>query len=229
MKDGCFTTAVILAAGLGTRMKSETTKQQMKICGESVLFRAARAFEEAEKINAIVAVCREDELDFAKEELKTFKKLAGVVVGGQDRRQSAKRGFDACSGTDFVAIHDAARCMITSVAVDAVVSAAHKHGAASAVGGVVDTVKLLNPDGTIDGTVPRDGLCLAQTPQVFSSEIYKRALDASEGVAITDDNMMAELIKTRIKAVEVGGYNFKITTRKDIEYAEFLIEKGYAK
>lgn len=229
MNDGCFTTAVILAAGLGTRMMAKTTKQQMKICGESVLFRAVRAFEEAEKINAIVAVCREDELDFAKEELKTFKKLTDIVVGGSDRRQSAKRGFDACHGADFVAIHDAARCMITPECVDEVVSAAHKHGAASAVGQVVDTVKLLNSDGAIEKTVPRDGLCFAQTPQVFSSEIYKRALDASEGIAVTDDNMMAELINARIKAVEVGGYNFKITTWKDIEYAEFLIEKGYVK
>jgi 2-C-methyl-D-erythritol 4-phosphate cytidylyltransferase len=80
----------------------------------------------------------------------------------------------------------------------------------------------------IKQTVQRDYLRAAETPQVFSIEIYEKALKASEGTCVTDDNMMAELVGAKITAVETAGYNFKITTPADVEYAEFLIERGHA-
>ena len=222
------TVAIILAAGIGSRMKSDTTKQKMQICGKSVLLRTALAFENAKSVDGIVVVCRKDELDFAKAELFGLKKVMDFVPGGETRRDSARAGFSASRGADFVAIHDAARCMITPDAIDSVVTAAHKHGAASAVGAVNDTVKLVNADGIIEKTVPRDSLRLAQTPQVFSREIYKKAQNTVEN-GITDDNMMAESVGAQIKTVTLDCYNFKITTHADIEYAQFLLEKGYAK
>ena len=222
------TVAIILAAGIGSRMKSDTTKQKMQICGKSVLLRTALAFENTKSVDGIVVVCRKEELDFAKAELFGLKKVMDFVPGGETRRDSASAGFSASRGADFVAIHGAARCMITPEAIDSVVTAAHKHGAASAVGAVNDTVKLVNADGIIEKTVPRESLRFAETPQVFSYRIYEKALGANAKNRVTDDNMMAEMIGAEIKAVEIDCYNFKITTHADIEYAQFLVEKGYA-
>ena len=228
MEGNFKTVAIILAAGIGSRMKSDTTKQKMKICGKSVLLRTALAFEGAKSVDGIVIVCRSEELDFAKAELEGLEKIIDFVPGGATRRDSAMAGFLASRCADFVAIHDAARCMITSGAIDSVIAAAHKYGAASAVGAVNDTVKLVNGDGVIEKTVPRDSLRLAQTPQVFSRGIYEKAQKTKEN-GITDDNMMAELVGAQIKTVTLDCYNFKITTQADIEYAQFLVEKGYAK
>ena len=228
MENNFKTVAIILAAGIGSRMRSDTTKQKMKICGKSVLLRTALAFECANTVDGIVIVCRSEEIDFAKNELLGLKKIIDFVPGGATRRDSAEAGFFASRDADFVAIHDAARCMITPEAIDSVISAAHKYGAASAVGAVNDTVKLVNKDGIIERTVPRDSLRLAQTPQVFSREIYEKALGTQEN-GITDDNMMAESVGAQIKTVTLDCYNFKITTHADIEYAQFLVEKGYAK
>ena len=228
MSGKIYTTAIILAAGLGTRMRSEITKQQMKICGRSVLYRSAFAFEHAELVDSIIVVCREEELEFAKAELSGLAKINSFVVGGKTRSESAEHGFLAASGADFVAIHDAARCMITPSEIDRVISVAHTCGAASATSPITDTVKMVDGSGTVIKTVSRDGLRAAGTPQVFSAENYRMAISASRGAAVTDDNMMAELAGIPVKCVDVDCHNFKITTRDDIEYAEFLIERGYA-
>ena len=228
MSKNLSTVAVILAGGLGTRMRSEITKQKMKICGRSILWRTVRAFESAHSIDGIVVVSRAEEIDFFKEELREFSKIIAFTSGGETRRDSAKNGFALCGDFDFVAIHDGARCMIRPDDIDEIVGAAKIHGAASAVGRINDTVKLVDADGIIKETVPRDYLRAAETPQVFSSELYEKALGASEGRGVTDDNMMAELVGAKIAAVETAGYNFKITTPSDVEYAEFLIERGYS-
>ena len=228
MSKNLSTVAVILAGGFGTRMRSEITKQKMKICGKSILWRTVRAFERAQSIDGIVVVLRTDEIDYFKEELREFTKIKAYTFGGEVRRDSAKNGFALCGDFDFVAIHDGARCMIRPDDIDEIVGAAKNHGAASAVGRINDTVKLVDADGIIKETVPRDYLRAAETPQVFSREIYEKALKASEGMCVTDDNMMAELVGAKIAAVETVGYNFKITTPTDVEYAEFLIERGHA-
>ncbi len=228
MSGGAFTSAVILAAGMGTRMKSETTKQRMKISGKSILLRSVEAFDRASEIDEIIVVCGEGEVEFAKNETRGIQKLRAVVVGGKTRRESAERGFKSVSSEcKFVAIHDAARCMIRSEQIDEVVKAAYIHGAASAVSLVTDTVKVLDGDGMICNTVSRDSLRFAATPQVFSSELYRTALEFKGENNVTDDNMLVELLGHTVFPVDTGEYNFKITTRRDLEYAEFLIERGY--
>ncbi len=229
MKDKKFTSAVILAGGSGTRVGADITKQKIKIGERSVLAHSVNAFEKSEKINEIIVVCRADELDFAKSELTRYKKVKRIVAGGKTRRESAMCGFLAVSdAADYVAVHDAARCMISTELIDKVAEAACLHGAASAVSLVTDTVKTVDSSGMITGTVPRENLRAAQTPQIFKKEIYKRALKETENKQITDDNMMAELIGVPVYAVENDEGNFKITTKKDVEYAEFLMgARGY--
>lgn len=228
MGNKIFTSAVILAAGVGSRMMSDITKQKMIICGKSVLYRSAAAFERAETVDEIVVVCRAGETDFAIRELSDFKKVKRIVIGGATRRESAERGFGAISEeAGYVAIHDAARCVVTPKLIDRVCTAAYVHRAASAAAAVTDTVKRTDGEGFITETVPRDRLLLAQTPQIFEKSLYESALGAFGAEEITDDNMLIELSGVPVYPVVTDEYNFKITTRKDIEYAEFLIRRGY--
>lgn len=228
-KNNMSVTAIILAGGSGTRMASDTTKQRMSLGGISVLRRTALAFEACSAISEIIVVVKNGEIDFAEQELRDLGKLTKVVVGGEDRASSARNGFAAVSDAcDFVAIHDAARMLITPEDIERVVLTAIRTGAASAVSKVYDTVKTVDVPGVITGTADRDYLRFAQTPQVFRRDIYQAALEASGGSdGITDDNMLVELTGTKISAVVLEGENIKITTPKDFRYAEFLLrERG---
>ena len=221
-----YVTAVILAAGSGTRMMSDKTKQKMDILGESVLSRSTRAFCECPLVDSVVVVVRSDEMDFAKSELSSFDKVVKIVEGGDTRRESAKKGFSAIpEKSELVAIHDGARCLVTPEMIEEVILAASVTGAATAASGVVDTVKL-STDGYIEKTLPRDNVFLAATPQIFSVDLYKKALEKTEkDVTITDDNMMLEALGVRVALVNTGSQNIKITTKDDVELAEFILEK----
>ena len=220
------TVALILAGGSGSRMNSDKTKQNIEILGETVLHRTARAFDECASVDSIVVVTRFDEIDATRAMLADVKKLYSVVVGGKTRRESARCGFDAIpSEAEFVAIHDAARCLITPEMIDKVVEEAKVFGAASCVSDVVDTVKL-EEGGFLVDTLDRSHLRLAQTPQVFSVQIYKDALENSEkNMNITDDNMMVERLGIKIRSVNTSSQNIKITTVDDLALAEFILEK----
>ncbi len=226
MDNKKFTSAIILAGGVGSRMKSNITKQKMEICGRSVLARTVSAFAKADTIDEIIVVCREEELGFAKAETAWIKKPVKYTVGGKTRKDSARCGFSAISDeAEYVAVHDAARCMIAPSLINEVARAAHIHRAASAVAPLTDTVKKVNADGFIVDTVPRDTLKAAGTPQIFERALYKKALEAAQDTDVTDDNMMVELIGVPVFAVESDEFNFKITTQKDINFAEYLLAR----
>ena len=218
--------AVILAAGSGSRMKLGVTKQKILLGTESVLHRVVRIFNDCRVVNSIVVIVRADEVDFAKEELKNFDKVQKIAVGGDFRFESAKIGFSLIDeNTDFVAIHDAARCFVTGEMIEAVVSDAVKYGAATAAASVTDTVKTVDSDGKIVGTVDRNSLMLVQTPQIFGVELYRKAINSIsvDDESITDDNMLVERIGGKIHCTDTGKYNVKLTHKEDLEYAVFLL------
>ena len=219
--------AVILAAGSGNRMQSDTTKQQMLLLGETVLHRTLYTFDKSAVIDSVVVVCKEDELDFVKCETKDIKKIISVVVGGKTRAESAIRGFlKAPADAEFVAIHDCARCLLTEEMLNKVVSDAIKYGAATASRVVTDSVKRVDENGFIISTENRDSLRLMQTPQVFKTDIYRRAvrnLDLSDSL-ITDDNAMVERIGGKIFCTDISAENIKITYPEDIAFAEFILK-----
>lgn len=227
IKKRHFVAAVILAAGSGARMGSDTTKQKMMVCGESVLKRCVRAFEETEAVDSIVVVCREDERAFVKGETAIFEKVNAIVSGGNTRAESARIGFSSIPfEADFVAIHDAARCLITPKMIEKIVEEAFDFGAATAAKKVSDSVKRVDLNGAILESVPREDLYAAQTPQIFKVEDYARGLaETSCDATITDDNMVVERIGVKVRCVDSGEINLKITTPEDIDYAEFILRR----
>lgn len=218
--------AVILAAGVGSRMQSNVTKQQMQINGISVLRRTLIAFESCADIASIVVVTREDEVDFVKEACAGITKHHKTVIGGITRAESASNGFYAIpEGTEYVAIHDAARCLVTPEIISRVAKDAIKYGAATAACSVTDTVKIIDTDGFVSSTPDRKYVMLASTPQIFSTYIYDKAINNVDfsDLSITDDNMLVERIGVKVYCTDVGRRNIKITSSGDIEYAEYLL------
>lgn len=224
------TTAILLAGGIGTRMANEQgeTKQLMLLKGKPVIAHTVRAFDDCADIDDIVVVARADEIERVRLILKQEKihKLRAIVKGGETRQESAKNGFDSLGEeTDFVAIHDVARCMVTPAMISSVVSVAYDMRAASAATRATDTVKVAGGDGIVCETPDRERLWLAQTPQVFDADLYRAAIYMAEkdGFRATDDNSMVEHIGHRVKLVDCGPDNFKITTKADLIMAEVIL------
>ena len=218
--------AIILAAGCGSRMNMDTTKQQLVLGGMSVLKRTVGTFARCDKISEIIVVARAEELQFAKDEVFEFDKVSAVVIGGQTRLESAKCGFSALGGNvEYVAIHDAARCLVTDGDICAVISDAEKYGAATAACRVTDTVNKVDRNGKIICTVNRDELVTVQTPQIFKTDLYKKAIKyvSVSDLSVTDDNMLMEKIGVDVHCTFTGTKNIKITVRDDLAYAKFLL------
>ncbi len=229
-----FTSAVIAAAGSGTRMDAASTKQLMTLAGMPVIVRTMKAFEDCPLIDEIVVAAREDEKKlyhtFAEEYHLT--KLKRVVSGGATRQESVLNAFEAVSDTaDFIAIHDGARCLVTPEIIETVVNEAYRKGAASAACRVSDTVKRTDPNRYVAETLNRDELWLAQTPQAFDRNLYRVAayVAKEEGFAATDDNSLAEHVGFPVRLIDCGTENMKITTPTDLIIAEALIRAAEEK
>ena len=220
--------AVILAAGSGTRMNISTTKQQLLVAGKTVLRRSLEAFEATPDIASITLVIKDGEEDFAKEQTKGITKLYSILTGGKTRAESARLGFYSIPAEcDYVAIHDAARCLVTPGDVSKVISDAVSYGAATASTPASDTVKIVTTDGFVTNTPERSRVMLAATPQIFRTDIYKSALATSdsEDPTVTDDNMLVERAGYKVFCTDTGKENIKITHAGDAEYAELILRR----
>ena len=218
--------ALILAAGSGTRMASPITKQMMQLGGMSIVKRSVIAFDRCDVIDKIVVVAKEGELESIRSELSGIEKVELVVPGGESRAESAKNGLFALGPCDYVAIHDAARPLVTPTMIKTVVAEAIKKGCATAAAVMADTVKEIDGEGRIVGTLDRNKLVRATTPQIFRRDLYERAVREAWTSDVTDDNMLVERIGEPIYTVLLEG-NVKITTKSDLEYAEMILaERG---
>lgn len=227
MKISEKTAAVILAAGSGTRMRRDIPKQNMLIAGKTVLWHTLRAFECSEQTDEIVLVVRKEDAEAAAALAESIKKPVRIVVGGETRQASAFIGVRAVSAdVAYVAVHDGARCLVLPQLIDKTVAEAKKYGAAFAAVAVTDTLKRIRDDGKILQTVSREGLYAAQTPQVFSKELYERGMAYAEvtGVTFTDDCCLTEAVGHPAVAVPSDADNIKITWPSDIERAEKILE-----
>jgi 2-C-methyl-D-erythritol 4-phosphate cytidylyltransferase len=149
-----------------------------------------------------------------------------VVAGGETRSESVARALIGLpEDVDVVLVHDAARPLVPVEVVTAVASAVREgHQAVIPVVPVVDTIKSIDDDGQILGTVPRAGLRATQTPQGFDRELLQRA-HAEVDEAVTDDAGMVESLGVQIHAVDGHEESFKVTRPIDVVLAESIIAK----
>ena len=230
------TVAVVLAAGSGSRMKSDVKKQYLDIGGKPLIYYSLKAFEES-PVDDIVLVVSRGDIDFVRSEIVEkfgFDKVKAIVEGGLYRYHSVRLGLMAADDDyDYAFIHDGARPFLTKEIILRALDGARDYGACVVGMPVKDTIKICDEDGFAVSTPNRDRTWMIQTPQTFSfkliKELYMR-LDREEeeliakGVNITDDAMVVEYFTDRkVKLVEGSYNNIKITTPEDIPAAEAIL------
>jgi 2-C-methyl-D-erythritol 4-phosphate cytidylyltransferase len=222
--------AIIVAAGKGTRMGPNVDKIFLEIAGRPVIAHTWQRFVEARCIDEIVLVVR-DGMQPAFEELaKAFNlnKPYRLVPGGAERQDSVWNGLQAVSETtEIVAIQDGARPCTSEALIQATVEAAREAGAAVAAQPVTDTIKESASGKFVDQTLDRSRLWAVQTPQTFHREIIEHALSEVRrlGQHVTDDTAACEFIGQPVRLVSSVQPNPKVTHPEDLPYIELLLRR----
>lgn len=237
MRDGKKCTAVVLAAGSGKRMGTNTPKQFLEINGKPILYYCLEAFENS-FIDEIVLVCRKDDKNYLLTEIVnkySFEKVVNIVEGGKERYHSVAAGLEATGSCDFVFIHDGARPFVTKEILDSSFEAVCRYGAVVAAVPSKDTVKLADEDGFVTDTPRRDMVYCMQTPQTFDYNKIKKCYEMlmekeneiiGMGISITDDAMVMEHFGDERVFLSKGDYrNIKITTPEDLQIARIYVEE----
>ena len=220
--------AVIVAGGRGKRMGADINKVFLPLGGTEILAHTLRAFELCPDIDDIVVVTGEADMERVKKlaEREGFMKLSHIVPGGAERSDSVYNGLCNAVG-DIAAIHDGARCLIDPADISAVVRDAEKYGAAALGVTVKDTLKSIDGNGNICGTIDRERTVLIQTPQVFKRDDIKALHERikEDGSAVTDDCSVFGRYGRSVH-VTTGSYdNIKLTTPEDIAIGELILRR----
>jgi 2-C-methyl-D-erythritol 4-phosphate cytidylyltransferase len=224
-----MTTAIIVAAGKGTRMGPNVDKMFLELHGCPVVAHTWRRFEQAACIDEIVLVVREG-MRSAFQELADkhgFRKPFRLTAGGKERQDSVWNGLEAVSpGTEIVAIQDAARPCTRTELIEATIAAARDMGAAVAAQAVTDTIKESGDGQRIERTLDRARLWAVQTPQTFRLEVIRRALAEvrSRNLQVTDDTAACELIGQPVRLVVNNAPNPKVTRPEDLSWVETVLK-----
>lgn len=223
-----YCAALIAAAGSSTRYGGEN-KLLQPLDGIPVLVRTLLAIDSAQGIDEIIITAREDELLHYAELCKAFgiRKPVKVIVGGATRTESVLRAaLEASPEAEFFAVQDGARPLVTPALIDDVIAAAWTHLAAAPAIPVRDTIKVAH-NALVESTPDRSTLFAVQTPQVFSADLLKAALQSAltDGAAITDDCSAVERLGKEVYLTEGSEENLKITTPLDLVIAEAILQR----
>lgn len=216
------TEVIIVAAGRGTRMQARLPKQFLKISGKTVLEWSLRAFLNVHGIKKLILVLPQlYTRRYSKYISPDIRKKVVLVEGGKRRIDSVKAGYRYVSpDCEIVLIHDAVRPLIRESDIKKCIAECKKHGAAIAAAPCADTVKQARADGCVHKTLDRSCIWLIQTPQVFKKKYLDNALNKKNIPDVTDDAQLIERMGKKVKLVDVGAYNRKITYPADLVWAE---------
>lgn len=245
-----YCTAVVLAAGKGSRMGSKTAKQYLEIGRRPVVSYALEAFQASPLVNEIILMTDEAHIDYCRNEIVEvygFTKVSTVAVGGSERYESVWKAL--CRLRDgnlwededkrrarregYVLIHDGARPFVTIDIIERAYRAVEKWDACAVGMPVKDTIKLVDENGLIKESPERRLVWQAQTPQGFHVPFILQAFERqmqAECAGVTDDAMVVQnQMGVEVHMVEGSYENIKITTPEDLEIAEILIKKKIKK
>jgi 2-C-methyl-D-erythritol 4-phosphate cytidylyltransferase len=223
-----MTSAIIVAAGKGTRMGANVDKLWLEVAGRPVVAHTWQKFNDAACIHEIILVVRDGMQAHFTELAEKFKfqKPFRLVVGGAERQDSVWNGLAALSPTtEIVAIQDAARPCTTAELIAATIAAARETGAAVTAQPVTDTIKETADGKIISRTVDRSKLWSVQTPQTFRVEVIRRAISTAreKKLNLTDDTAACELIGQPVQLVKCDSANPKVTVPADLPFIENLL------
>ena len=221
--------AIICAAGASSRFGGKRKKAFVDVAGRAVFLRSVELFSNREDVKQVLLVIAPEDEELVSVKWGPNLKFFGVktLLGGAERFDTVKKGLELVKDDiDLIAVHDACRCCVTERIVEASIVAAGESGAAIPACAVTATIKQVK-DNTISKTVDRSDLYEAQTPQVFSAELLRKAyknLDNLDKGSISDDAQLVEALGHRVTIVEADSSNIKITRRSDIAIAEAIIK-----
>ena len=220
-----FVSAILAAAGSGTRFGSARPKQLVELAGKPMLQYSIEALVKVLTVQEILVALSAEEFDAPPEFLRAIDPRVKLVRGGARRQDSVSQAFHQLSSlAEIVVIHDAARPLVRPSLITNTIAAAAEHGAATAAVSVVDTVKRGSDRGLVIGTIPRGEVFLAQTPQAFRVGVLREALALPDvGETATDEAMLAEAAGHSVRLVPGDARNLKITTPEDLDLAERLM------
>ncbi len=222
--------AIVLAAGTGKRMGTETPKQYLPLGNKPVVVHSLETFQNS-SVNEIILVVAPGEADYCQREIVEkyhLTKVSAIVEGGQERYDSVYKGLQATE-CDYVLIHDGARAFVSRTTIERAIEAVKQYKACVVGVPTKDTIKISDENGTVASTPDRDKVWVVQTPQCFSypliCEAYKKLFE-HEVVGITDDAMVVEkMTNTPIHLVQGEYENIKITTPEDLIIGERLLSQ----
>jgi 2-C-methyl-D-erythritol 4-phosphate cytidylyltransferase len=235
-------TAILPAAGLGTRMGAETPKQFLKLDGVPVLLFTLRRLAACPAITDFVISTRADEMDSVAASVasQNLGRPVRVVRGGDTRQDSVANALaEIPNDAELILVHDAVRPLVTRSQIESVIAEAAACDAAILGIPAMDTVKEVKratPQGgatdvaLITATIPRERVVLAQTPQVFRASLLLEAFARArrDGVIASDEAGLVEWLGRDVHVVAGSERNLKITRPGDIELAEFYLRQERA-
>lgn len=219
--------AIIPAAGTGSRMGGGTPKQFLSLDGVPIFVHTLRKFVACDAIDEICLALRADDMERASKDIERehFPKPVRLVAGGASRQESVARALAvAPETTELLVVHDAVRPFIELDMIRRVIEAARKDGAAILGIPSVDTIKQVERQ-KIMGTIPRERIVLAQTPQAFRYPIIREAYARAEadGFNGTDESSLVERLGYTVTVLMGSDRNIKITKPSDLPLARLYI------
>lgn len=226
-----YCTAIVLAAGSGKRMGTKVHKQYLLMGGKPVLYYSLRAFEDSKRIDEIILVCGAGEEDYCRKEIVEkygISKARKIIPGGAERYNSVWNGLKETK-EGYVYIHDGARPFVDEEIIERAYECVSEHHACVAGMPSKDTVKIADSGNIVTATPDRSSVWIVQTPQVFDTELIRKAyalLMEKDEISVTDDAMVAEQMLGASVRLFYGSYeNIKITTPEDLDIAEVFLKR----
>jgi 2-C-methyl-D-erythritol 4-phosphate cytidylyltransferase len=224
-------TAIIVAAGGSRRMGFD--KLFAPIAGKPVIAYSIEAFERADSVTEIIVVAREDRHGEVKKIVgdQNFKKVQSIISGGERRQDSVRAGLEKLSDrVRYVAVHDAARPLITPQQIERVYEVCRTRSGAASAEPVTDTLKHADVDLAVTSSVDRHQLFAMQTPQIFERKLLEEAyrMVAGKKLSVTDEVSAVEQLGRKAFLVPNEDLNFKITYPQDLPLAEFVLQQRAA-
>jgi 2-C-methyl-D-erythritol 4-phosphate cytidylyltransferase len=221
-------TAILVAAGDSRRMGFD--KLFAIVAGKPLILYTIRAFERCSCVDKIVVVAREDRHSAIEAIVRdeNSKKVQSLVPGGKHRQDSVRAGLSHLDpGTKYVAVHDAARALITPQQIELVFEQCRLHGAASLAEPINDTVKYADTELFVTKSIDRQQLYAMQTPQIFERKLIEDAYRAvyAQSASVTDEVSAVERFGRKVILVPNQEVNFKITYPQDLALAEFVMQQ----
>ncbi|MEG0180994.1 MAG: 2-C-methyl-D-erythritol 4-phosphate cytidylyltransferase [Peptostreptococcaceae bacterium] len=222
---------IIVAAGKGSRMKSDINKQFLKLGDREVIAHTIGKFYKNKNIDEIIIVVKEDEKEFVEKKIisKFGYKNIKIAIGGNERQDSVYNGLKQVrQDCKIVLIHDGARPFVNEETINNCIKYTKKYDSTVVGVPVKDTIKIVDEDNNVSVTPNRSKLWSIQTPQSFKYDLILKAHERAkeDNYYGTDDSMLMEYSGYIVKVIEGNYNNIKITTQEDLNIGMEILKQN---